>query len=119
MSTTKEVKKKIQLTYWKNQEAPQSGTLYEDPLFPPNKNSLLGLDSNGKPVDSVAYSEKAKSIDTTQVIFARASEIFGSKYKLFSEKIEMGDVIQGKLGDCYFLSSVANMQISFSYSESI
>jgi len=109
MSTTKEVKKKIQLTYWKNQEAPQSGTLYEDPLFPPNKNSLLGLDSNGKPVDSVAYSEKAKSIDTTQVIFARASEIFGSKYKLFSEKIEMGDVIQGKLGDCYFLSSVANL----------
>ena len=109
MSTDKSNKKKIELQYWKNQEAPVAGTLYEDPLFPPNKNSLLGLDSNGKPIDSTAYNQKASSIDTKNIVFSRASDIFGDKYKLFSEKIEMGDVIQGKLGDCYFLSSVANL----------
>ena len=36
-------------------------------------------------------------------------DIFGNTYKLFSERIEMADVIQGNLGDCYFLSSVANL----------
>ena len=101
--------KKIQLTYWRNQDPPQSGKLYQDPLFPPNANSLLGLDSKGNPIDSKAYKEKAKNINTNEIGFLRASEIFGNKYKLFSEKIEMDDVIQGKLGDCYFLSSVANL----------
>ena len=98
-----------QFSYWKNQEPPKSGSLYTDPLFPPNANSLLGLDSNGQPIDKTAYNEKARSINTSQIGFARASEIFRSGYKLFSEKIEMDDVIQGKLGDCYFLSSVANL----------
>ena len=97
------------LKYWKDQTPPKSGSLFTDPLFPPNKNSLLGLDSNGNPIDPTAYKEKAGSINTNQVTFARASEIFKSGCKLFSEKIEMGDVIQGKLGDCYFLSSVASL----------
>ena len=39
----------------------------------------------------------------------RAIDIFGSKYKLFSEKIEMDDVIQGSLGDCYFLSALGSL----------
>ena len=98
---------KKQLSYWKNQEPPESGKLFTDPLFPPNKNSLLGLDSNGKAIDPTAYKQKASQIDTNVVGFARATEIFESGCKLFSEKIEMGDVIQGNLGDCYFLTSVA------------
>ena len=108
MSTENGEMKKIQLTYWKNQEPPKSGTLFEDPLFPPNANSLLGLNSSGKPIDSKAYSEKARNINISEITFARPSQIFGNKYQLFSEKIEMGDVIRGKLGDCSFLSSVAN-----------
>ena len=109
MTTEYEDEKKIALTYWKNQEPPQEGQLYEDPLFPPTAYSLLGLDSNGNPIDIKAYNEKSKNININQIGFARASKIFGDKYKLFSEKIEMDDVIQGKLGDCYFLSSVANL----------
>ena len=109
MSTEKGERKKIELKYWKDQKPPESGKLFEDPNFPPNANSLLGLDSNGKPIDSKAYNEKARNINTSEVGFARAKDIFGDKYKLFSEKIEMDDVIQGKLGDCYFLSSVANL----------
>ena len=109
MSTEQSQRKKIEFKYWKDQKPPESGKLFVDPNFPPNDNSLLGLDSNGKPIDNKAYSEKARNINTNEIGFARAKDIFGDKYKLFSEKIEMGDVIQGKLGDCYFLSSVANL----------
>ena len=103
----KEKKKKI--PYWKNQETPKSGALFTDPLFPPNKNSLLGLDYNGKIIDSKSYKDNIKEIKENEIEFIRASEIFKDKYKLFSEKIDLEDVIQGNLGDCYFLSSVANI----------
>ena len=102
-------KKKIKIPYWKNQEKPLSGELYTDPLFPPNINSLLGLDKNGKPIDIKAYKENGSQIKKDEIEFRRAMDIFGNKYKLFSERIEMADVIQGSLGDCYFLSSVANL----------
>ena len=97
-----------QFPYWRNQDPP-SGPNYEDPLFPPNANSLLGKDPSGKIIDSKAYSEKARNINTNEIGFLRPNEIFGQQYKLFAEKIEMDDVKQGQLGDCYFLSSVANL----------
>ena len=109
MTTTDGNKQRRAPTYWKNQEKPKEGEVFKDPLFPPTNNSLLGLDSNGNPIDSKAYSEKAKSIKTSEIGFARAKEIFGDNYTLFSDKIEMGDVMQGSLGDCYFLSSVASL----------
>ena len=108
MKTSQE-KRKLVFSYWKNQEKPNPGILYTDPLFPPNVNSLLGLDKNGKIIDNKAYKENVNEIKKDEIEFMRAIDIFGSKYKLFSEKIEMDDVIQGSLGDCYFLSSVANL----------
>ena len=70
MSTEKGERKKIELKYWKDQKPPESGKLFEDPNFPPNANSLLGLDSNGKPIDSKAYNEKARNINTSEIGFA-------------------------------------------------
>ena len=102
-------KRKMILPYWKNQEAPKPGELYTDLLFPPNINSILGLNQNGKPIDRKAYKDNANQIKKDEIEFMRAIDIFGSKYKLFSEKIEIADVIQGSIGDCYFLSSVANL----------
>ena len=61
MTTTDGNKQRRAPTYWKNQEKPKEGEVFKDPLFPPTNNSLLGLDSNGNPIDSKAYSEKAKS----------------------------------------------------------
>ena len=98
------------LIYWKNQSLPNSGELFTDPLFPPNINSLLGLDSKGKPIDPKAYNDLSNEIDTNEITFARASEIFkNQKYELFSNIIEINDVIQGQISDCYFLSSIANL----------
>ena len=59
-------------TYWKNQERPKEGVEFQDPLFPPTANSLLGLDSSGNPIDSKAYSEKARNINTNEIGFVRA-----------------------------------------------
>ena len=109
MTTEQKDENKRKIKYWKDQEPPKAGSQFTDPLFPPTANSLLGLDSNGNPIDSKAYSEKAKNINTNEIGFFRASEIFNDDYTLFSDKIEMGDVQQGTLGDCYFLSSVANL----------
>ena len=99
-----------ELIYWKGQLIPEKGKKFTDPLFPPNKNSLLGLDSDGKPIDPIAYSNIPKNINSKDIIFSRASEIFrNKKYKLFSGIIEIDDVIQGILSDCYFLSSITNL----------
>ena len=109
MSSTTENKGNKGPIYWKGQEPPKQGVLFEDPEFPPTANSLLGKDKNGNIVDSKAYNEKAKNINTNEIGFFRPKEIFGENYSLFSKKIEMDDVQQGSLGDCYFLSSVANI----------
>ena len=96
--------------YWKNQEPPSADKEFTDPLFPPNENSLLGLDSSKKPIDSNKYeTEKDTRKNMEEIDFFRAKEIIGENYCLFSEKIEIDDVKQGALGDCYFITSVANL----------
>ena len=97
------------LPYWKNQEPPKYGQDYTDPLFPPNKNSLLGLDSSGNPIDPKTYEAKSKSIDSDKIGFFRPKEIFGDDYYLFTDKIEVDDIKQGGLGDCYFMTPIANL----------
>ncbi len=37
--------------YYKNQAKGEEGKLYTDDIFPPNEKSLLGLDSEGNPLD--------------------------------------------------------------------
>ena len=104
--TNSSVKKSI---YWKNQEPPKTSEVFTDPLFPPTVNSLLALDSSGKPIDNNAYNEKKEEIKTDEISFFRANEILGDNYCLFADKITVDDVIQGTLGDCYFLTAVSNL----------
>ena len=109
MTTTGD--KKIELTYWQNQEQPKEGELYTDPKFPPNENSLMGKDSNGNPIDNEAYTNaNGKYINPTKIEFLRASEIFkDSRYVLISDKMDMSDIVPGELEDSYFLCSVQNL----------
>ena len=87
--------KKVELSYWKNQEKPKEGEIYTDSLFPPNQNSL---DPSGS------------LINNSKVEFLRASEIYkGSRYVLISDKMDMNDIVPGELDNSYFLSSVQNL----------
>ena len=96
------------LPTWKNQPTPKQGEQYTDPLFPPNINSLISKNSDGEFVDKIEGPSKADRIPVDNLEWKRVSEIFkGQRYLLFENKIEMADINQGSLGDCYFLASAA------------
>ena len=106
------IKKKRKI--YKNQKIPnfESGNFVDD-LFPPNKDSILGL-KNGVPVEK--NEERLKKlidgflIDIDNIIWLRAEEIFNfQNYSIFVNDISIDDVRQGYLGNCYFMSSLAAM----------
>ena len=109
MTTTDNTK--IELEYWGNPDKPKEGEKYTDSKFPPNENSLMGLDSNGNPIDKEAYTNaNRKYINPQKVEFLRASEIYkDTRYVLISDKMDMNDIIPGAIEDSYFLSSVQNL----------
>ena len=100
----------IQFKYFLDQQPPLPGVPFTDPLFPPNRNSLLGLDPFGKIIDPKALQDNLYDANKfEQITFARPYEIFGNEYKLFSGKIEVDDIKQGIIGDCYFLTALGNL----------
>ena len=87
------------LLYYKNQEPPKLDEVFTDPLFPPTDNSLFGLDSSGNSIDNEAHKEKAeeiKELKEKDIGFFRAKDILGNDYSLFSEQIEINDVIHSR-----------------------
>ena len=64
MSKTNSAENK--LIYWKNQDPPKTDEIFTDPLFPPTLNSLLGLDSSGKPIDIDIYNKKRIKLKLTK-----------------------------------------------------
>ena len=93
---------------YKNQDLPQSGTPFTDPLFPPNANSILGKDQNGNYIDKVDGPKRESLFKMDEIEWKRASDIFPQQ-QLFEGKISVDDVKQGKIGNCYFLSAIAAM----------
>lgn len=94
--------------YFNNQTpgSPSETELYTDLMFPANNNSLMALDTEGIPLDQVAYDKEKSNMNENETEWKRISEIFG-QYELFVGKIEMDDIKQGSLGNCYFLSALA------------
>ena len=103
-------KEKIKnIKIYKNQEIiPENSSPWTDPLFKPEKNSLCPCDSAGW-----IFPEKVTKQDVqgwNYYIWLRAEEIFDSKnYNIFHEGASFDDIIQGSLGDCYFLSVLGSL----------
>ncbi len=71
--------------------------LFVDKEFPPEKQSLVG---NPTPRD---YNGQFDVIE-----WKRAKELFGNDYDIF-RNIEPSDILQGSLGNCYFLCSLSSL----------
>ena len=92
---------------WRHQKLASPNTAYTDELFQPIKKNLCPINEYGRwaPPEDITQ-EDLNNWDRIQ--WARAENIFGSKnYQVFYEGINKDDIIQGGLGDCYFLSAVA------------
>lgn len=75
------------------------GEKYYDAEFPPEWSSLIGYASNTETIDLSLWKT---------ITWKRANEIYKDKgLKVFSDNVNPKDIIQGYLGDCYFLSSLA------------
>ena len=74
-----------------------TGGLYVDHEFDPDFESLIG------------YSEKPDRInDMRAFVFKRSAEYFGSNVHVF-DTMDSGDILQGQLGDCYFLAAISSI----------
>jgi len=82
---------------------------FVDEDFPPESRILNSLDANNSQITPNFDHSKRRNIDSYHVCFKRPSEIFGSNYQLFKDRIEYDDAAQGQIGDCYLISVISSL----------
>ena len=95
---------------YKNQKIiSENSSSWIDPLFKPEKNSLCPCNSQGGWI----FPDKVTKSDVqgwNNYIWLRPEEIYDTKnYEIFHEGASVDDIIQGSLGDCYFLSVIGSL----------
>lgn len=98
--------------YYDNKKPVFTEGHFIDSYFPPELRIINSLNEKGESLPFHFYeSSKKPHIDTKNIVFKRASEIFGteSNYYLFQDKIEANDCLQGKLGDCYLIGVLSSL----------
>jgi len=95
------------LRYFDDKEPVMSGNQFTDCYFPPKIRIINSEDDKGNLKKPHFKSHGESGLDTYGIKFKRASEIFKSKYYLFKDSIEVDDVTQGGVGDCWLISAIA------------
>ena len=105
------------LLYWKNQIQPNKNIIkYTDELFPPNNNSVFGLNEKGNYYDILNGKSNSKKLQKLSIKWLRPEEIYKNKqFFLFKDKtkINISDIKQGSIADCYFISSIMSLTKNF------
>ena len=90
----------------------QTKQKFTDPFFPPTRNSFISCDQNGQFIDRLKGQELYQELDgripglIDRIVWKRVTEVY-KKWELIENKIEIKDIIQGNIGDCYFLSALS------------
>ena len=77
-----------------SKELDGTDNLFTDNDFPPNSSSLGDLQPHG--------------INPSRVKWKRVRDFIRNPV-LIKDKVEPGDILQGQLGDCYFLSALSSL----------
>ena len=94
---------------WRNQKLPELSSIFTDELFAPSKQNLCKINNLGQWIFPEDVDENDLN-NWENIKWERVENIFMSnEYQVFYDKIEKEDIIQGNLGNCYFLSAVASL----------
>lgn len=90
--------------------------IFIDKLFPPENSNIFGKENlekilEGKNIkNNNNFIELIKDFNKNNIIWKRSKEIFnGQEFALLSSKISNNDIIQGEIGDCYFLTIISSL----------
>ena len=93
---------------FRNQEMYKGKEPWTDPLFVPSRENLCPYNESGWLLpENVLFTD----VDGWEKYnWNRVEEILNSKnYQVFEEGISPDDIIQGSIGDCYFLSAIGSL----------
>jgi hypothetical protein len=84
---------------------------YTDDVFPPEKKSICPVDKTDGTFIRPDGITEADIKDWDGFSWARSDKILAKGYEIFYEGIQVTDIMQNKIGNCYFLSAVAALSI--------
>ena len=100
--------KKVSTKIYRDQKMPENDQPWTDDIFPPEKQSLCPYNNRGWVLPPEVWDSDVEGWETLK--WCRAEEIFDSKdYTVFKDGSSMDDIVQGNLGDCYFLSALGSL----------